>query len=55
MFQMKMSENQKKIIFTEHKKTTAYDVGNTGPGLRRVQNCGGVKPFNGIPTVILLS
>jgi hypothetical protein len=23
--------------------------------LRRVQNCGGVKPFNGIPTVILLS
>jgi hypothetical protein len=34
----------------EHKKTTTYNVGNTGPSLGQAQQCGGVKPINGIHT-----
>ena len=28
-----------------------YDIGNPGPGLGQVQNCGEAKPVNGIPTL----
>jgi hypothetical protein len=34
------------------KKTTTYDVGNTGPGLGQANKGGGVKPVNGIPTFL---
>jgi hypothetical protein len=34
------------------KKTTTYDVGNTGPGLGQAHKGGGVKPVNGIPTFL---
>ena len=30
-------------------KTTTSDVGNPGPGLGQAQQCGRVKPINGIP------
>jgi hypothetical protein len=33
------------------KKTTVYNVGNPGPGLRQAQTCPGVKPISGIPTL----
>ena len=33
-------------------KTTTYDVGNPGPCLGQAQQCGGVKPVNGIPTPV---
>jgi len=36
---------------TEQKKTTTYDIGNPGPGLRQTQKCGGVMPVNGIATI----
>jgi hypothetical protein len=36
---------------TEREKTT-YDVGNQGPGLEQTQQCGGIKPVNGIPTIL---
>ena len=32
---------------------TTYDVGNPYPGLGQAQKYGGVKPFNGIPTLPL--
>jgi hypothetical protein len=32
-------------------KTTAYDVGNPGPGLGQPQTCGRVKPVDGIPNL----
>jgi hypothetical protein len=35
------------------KKTTKYDVENPCPGLIQAQKGVGVKPFNGIPTLIL--
>ena len=28
-----------------------YDVRNPGPGLGQAQNCGGVKPVHGTPTL----
>ena len=31
-----------------------YDFGYPNPGLEQAQNCGGVKPVNGIPTSVLL-
>jgi len=31
-----------------------YDVTNAGPGLGQAQQCGGVKPVNGISTLSLL-
>jgi len=34
------------------KKTTTYEVGNPGLGLRQAQKCGGAKPINGIPTLL---
>jgi hypothetical protein len=35
----------------EHKKKTiTYGIGNSGPGLGQAQQCGRVKPINGIPT-----
>ena len=35
---------------TEHKKkTTTYDVGNTGPGLGQAQRCGRVKHVHAFP------
>ena len=34
---------------TEHKKTAKCDLGNPGSGLGQAQQCGGVKPINGIP------
>ena len=30
-------------------KTTTFDVQNPGLGLGQAQQCGGVKPVNGIP------
>ena len=35
-------------------KTTTYEVGNPGPGLGQAQQCGGVKPVNGIITLLLV-
>ena len=32
----------------EHKMTKAYSVENPDPGLRPAQNCGGIKPVNGV-------
>jgi len=37
---------------TEHKKTTTYDIENSGPGLEQAHIYGGVRPVNGIPTLI---
>jgi hypothetical protein len=37
---------------TEHKKTTTYDIENSGHGLGQAQISGGVTPVNGIPTLI---
>ena len=37
--------------FTVHKKTTAYYIGNPGPGLGQAQKCGGVKLVNGNPSL----
>jgi hypothetical protein len=35
----------------EHKKKPiTYGIGNSGPGLEQAQQCGRVKPINGIPT-----
>jgi hypothetical protein len=31
-------------------QTTTYPAGNLGPMLGQAQNCGGVKPLNGIST-----
>ena len=44
------TNNHVSCLITEYNKETfRYDVWNTGHGLRQVQNCGGVKPFNWIP------
>jgi hypothetical protein len=32
---------------------TTYDVGNPGPGIEQTQECGGVKPINGIPLLLI--
>jgi len=37
--------------FTEHKKTTTYEVENPGPGVRQAPPYGGVKPVNRILTL----
>ena len=31
------------LSLTEHKKTTTYDTGNSGPGLGQAEKGGGVK------------
>lgn len=36
------------------KNTTTYDVKNQSPLLEQEQICGGVKPVNVIPTILLL-
>jgi hypothetical protein len=33
------------------KKTTTYDIGSPGPGFGQAQQCGEIKPVNGIPTL----
>jgi len=40
------------ILFIHQPSNTKrqYNVGNTGPSLKQIQQCGGVKPFNGIHT-----
>jgi hypothetical protein len=54
-FHQYQQNEQSPLILTdlnEHpKKPRHINVGNPGPGLRQAQNCGGVKPFNGIPTL----
>jgi hypothetical protein len=35
------------------KTSMTYSVGN--PGLRQASKCGGVKPVNGIPTLLLFN
>ena len=40
-----------KTLTLNTKMTMTYDVGNPDPDLRQVQKYGGVKPFNGIPTL----
>jgi len=32
----------------------AYDVIYSGPGLGQAQRCGGIKPVNGIPTLLTM-
>jgi hypothetical protein len=39
----------------EHKKTTTYDVGNSGPGLGQAQKCGVVEQLNGTPIPFLIT
>jgi hypothetical protein len=52
-----ISTKRTKSPLTEHKKleTMTYDVGNIGPGLgegRQAQKCCGIKPVNGILTLL---
>jgi hypothetical protein len=43
------TNNHISLSFTEHKKKpTAYDVGNPGPDLGQVHECGGAKPVKRI-------
>ena len=28
-----------------------YAIGNPGPGVEQAQQCGGIQPVNGIPTL----
>ena len=37
------------------KKTTRNNVTNPGSGFRQTQQYGGVKPVNGIPTLLLIT
>jgi hypothetical protein len=37
------TNNHHSAQITEHKKTTTYDIGNSGPGLGQTQTCGRVK------------
>jgi hypothetical protein len=41
-------------ILEQKNKTTTYEVGNPGPGWGQAQKCGGVKPVNGIITLLLV-
>jgi hypothetical protein len=53
-FYQYQQNEQSPLILTElveHKKTTAYYVGNPGPGLWQAQQYCGFKPVNGIPTL----
>ena len=55
-----MVNNSNKTTIISHldslntQKTTTYDLGNPDPGLGQAQQCGGVTPVNGIPTLLLL-
>ena len=39
-------------ISEQKQKPWHYDVGNPGAGLGQAQQCGRVKPLNGIPTLL---
>ena len=41
-----------KLNLMSIKRTTTYDIGNLGPGLRRTQKCDRVTLVNGIPTLL---
>ena len=45
-------KKKKKKKKQQQKKTTTHDAGNPGSGLEQAQQFAGVKPVNGIPTLI---
>ena len=49
-FHQYQHNEQSPLIFPQ---TTTYDDGNPGSGLGQAQTCGGVKPLNGTPTLLL--
>jgi hypothetical protein len=48
-------QSQLTLTYWAHKNglRTTYDVGNPGPGIEQTQECGGVKPINGIPLLLI--
>ena len=50
-YQYRQNEQSPLIIteLTEHKRSTTYDIGNSGPSLGQEQKCDRVKPVKGIP------
>ena len=54
-FHQYQQNEQSPLILTElpnTQKTMTYDIGNPGSGLEHAQKSGGVKPINGIPTLL---
>jgi hypothetical protein len=53
--QYQQSEQSPLILtkLAEHKKNTAYDVRNPGPYVGQVHTLGGIKPVNGILTLLI--
>jgi hypothetical protein len=51
-FHQYQQNEQLSLIITElTENKPQHDIGNGGPGLGQTQQCGGVKPVNGIPTL----
>ena len=54
----KYQQNEKSLLILlkiKDKKTMTYEVGDSVPDLGQAQQCGGVKPVNGIPIYVALS